>query len=835
MGNLLDQAKEYAAAGLSIIPIDHRTKKPLGSWKEYQSRQADDRELESWFRSVRVKALAAVCGEVSGRLCVLDFDVSGFHELWREEAGELADGLPVQQTGGGGYQVFFRCPDPGKNVQLAWAPNEAEPSGREVAIETRAEGGYVLVPPSKHPSGATYRWISGGPESIPMISQARADALFAAARKLDAAPYTRQELEAQEKRAREAKPRPRPGLNGQGSVIDAFNKRHSIEEMLERYGYTRKGSRYIRPGGKNPLAVIIGGKSFHHSSDDPLKNGHLVDPFDVYCCFEHSGSLTDAVKAAAGDLGVKQHGRRKTGKGNSGEPSPLPSSTGKAPHENTESADERIFWAIKMIGKREPRPELEIQHDRLRKALCGYGFSKYFPAGQQESIFLRLGEHVAERVSPEIVRDSVLRFVEGLPYELPGCGEHFIHRDQLLEILVRGAHIYFAPSVLQCIPPVEPAFVKDTRDKSMFFFQNGFVEVTRDGNCFLPYSDLNGVVWKDQQIKREYHPSDMRDGVFSRFVYLVCGQDERRFLALRTAIGYLLFRYKDPSAARAVVLVDELVSEEANGRSGKSLLAGALGKMRNVLTIDGRMVNVQNQFSFQALELDTDVVVLDDIPKRFPFEQLFHVITGDLEFERKGKQRIILPFADAPKFLITTNFTIPDTGRSAEDRRVEYEFHPYFSPEHTPRDEFGHVLFEQWDDAEWDRFHDFMLECVTLYFTHGLIEPRAVNLNLRKLLQVTSKEFVEWMDRRNQDGELLGRWLIKSALFNDFCREYEDYSKQHERGKFAQHTFSKWLSAYAKYCGLTSDDKYSWDNGRSERAVWFEKSSHSPTFSHSEK
>lgn len=112
------------------------------------------------------------------------------------------------------------------------------------------------------------------------------------------------------------------------------------------------------------------------------------------------------------------------------------------------------------------------------------------------------------------------------------------------------------------------------------------------------------------------------------------------------------------------MLLDEKIADEPEGRTGKSLLAEALGRMRNVLVIDGKMVNVTNQFSFQALELDTDIVVLDDIPKRFPFEQLFHMITGDLEFERKGKQRIILPFAEAPKFAITTNHTIADTGGS---------------------------------------------------------------------------------------------------------------------------------------------------------------------------
>ncbi len=309
--SLVKAAEAYVRAGCSVIPIDHRTKRPKGEWKEYQSRRPEPRELKSWF-GASVKALAIPCGRVSGGLLVLDFDVEGFYGAWTEAAGELADGLPVQRTGGGGYQVFLRCPDPGRNAQLAWSPKEDEISGREIAIETRAEGGYVVAPPSLHPSGGMYVWLNQDARDfvIPEVSQARADALLEAARKLDKAPYTRQELAAQEARARAARPRQRSG-GDDVSVIDAYNARNGIEETLERYGYTRRGSRYVRPGGSSPLTVVIDGKSFHHSSDDPLKTGHLVDPFEVFCYYEHGGDPKAAVKAAADALGLTQSGGRK--------------------------------------------------------------------------------------------------------------------------------------------------------------------------------------------------------------------------------------------------------------------------------------------------------------------------------------------------------------------------------------------------------------------------------------------------------------------------------------------------------------------------------------------
>jgi hypothetical protein len=647
-----------------------------------------------------------------------------------------------------------------------------------------------------------------------------------------------EEIERQ-KAMKNAKPRER--AQKQGSVIEGFNRAHSIEEMLEKHGYTRRGNRYVRPGGSSPSVQINGGKSFHHSSSDPLHGEHLVDPFDVYCALEHGGSIIDAVREAAEALGcgykdqsrsphLRARGKKKApGRDTSGAegenpdggpPAPGPPYSGESQTVRAQE-DERFFWYVRWVGQKKTRAVLDIRHDLLLEHLGGEGYSKIYSPGQQESIFVRMGEHVAERVSAEMMRDTVMRYVEALPDWLPGCGDEHMHRDRLREHLVRGANVYFAPPPLQCIAPVEPRFVRDTRDAVYFFYTNGYREITRDGDAFLPYSDLDGVIWRNQQIPRDYLAADLAPGEMQRFVELICHEDAERVTALRTALGYLLSRHKNPACAKAVVLLDEKIADDPDGRSGKSLLASALGHMRNVLTIDGKMVNVTNQFSFQALELDTDIMVLDDIPRRFPFEQLFHMITGDLEFERKGKQRIIMPFSDAPKFLLTTNYTITDSGGSSEDRRVEYELHPHFSPSYRPVDEFGHVLFDDWDAAEWARFDDYMAGCVILYLAKGLINAKAVNSDKRKLLQATSKDFVEWMGIKADANEIFGDWKVKDALYNEFTGAYADWKKMEDRGKFSRHAFSRWLAAYARFTGLVYDEAVKWFDGKAMRAVQF--------------
>jgi len=203
-----DAALAALAGGVSVIPTSKRSKQPVcnllpllsdgktgklkPSWNPFREEAADEPTVRGWFEK-GVASYAAVAGKVSGGLLVIDFDEPSFYAAWRAAAGELAAGLVVQRTGGGGYQLLLRCPNPGENQKLAWVPDEAEDTGRRIAIETRGEGGYAVLAPSLHPSGKRYELLEGDFADVPAVSQARADALLAAARKLDEAPFTKQE------------------------------------------------------------------------------------------------------------------------------------------------------------------------------------------------------------------------------------------------------------------------------------------------------------------------------------------------------------------------------------------------------------------------------------------------------------------------------------------------------------------------------------------------------------------------------------------------------------------------------------------------------------------
>ena len=127
---------------------------PLVAWRDYQDRLPTHREVETWFGRWPDANIGIVTGQISN-LIVLDIDPrhGGDESLDRLalRSGRLPPTLTVQ-TGGGGRHFYF----------TALAEPAALPSRVALApgIDVRAEGGLVVAPPSVHPSGRRYRWVS---------------------------------------------------------------------------------------------------------------------------------------------------------------------------------------------------------------------------------------------------------------------------------------------------------------------------------------------------------------------------------------------------------------------------------------------------------------------------------------------------------------------------------------------------------------------------------------------------------------------------------------------------------------------------------------------------
>jgi hypothetical protein len=270
------------------------------------------------------------------------------------------------------------------------------------------------------------------------------------------------------------------------------------------------------------------------------------------------------------------------------------------------------------------------------------------------------------------------------------------------------------------------------------------VKITKDTIEPIDYLDLGGYVWKDHIIQRKFKICDERRCDYSVFIRNICGNEDSRVKTMESTIGYMMHGYKNLSYCPAIILNDEVISDNPEGGTGKGLFMNALSRMKKLVVIDGKAFAFEKSFPYQLVSADTQLLCFDDVKKHFDFERLFSVVTEGLTLEKKNKDAIKIPFSKSPKIAITTNYAIKGTGNSFERRKWEIELHQHYSKNYTPLDEFGKHFFADWDEEEWCLFDNYMVYCLQDYLETGLVKSKFVNLKIRQLSAETTHDFIEW-------------------------------------------------------------------------------------------
>jgi putative DNA primase/helicase len=148
-GNVLMDALVYAGMGWKVFPVD-RNKRPLiKDWPNAATSDPD--QIRAWFTRFARANIGVATGRRSD-LFVVDIDKrdAGGPEEWEGLLYHYGETVTMtSRTGGGGFHLFFTAP-----------PCELGNSAGKLAlgIDTRGDGGYVVVPPSVHESGDRYEW-----------------------------------------------------------------------------------------------------------------------------------------------------------------------------------------------------------------------------------------------------------------------------------------------------------------------------------------------------------------------------------------------------------------------------------------------------------------------------------------------------------------------------------------------------------------------------------------------------------------------------------------------------------------------------------------------------
>jgi hypothetical protein len=149
MKSLLDYALAYAHLGWSVLPLQTKEKKSRIKWEKFQKEKATDDQIKRWWKKWPDANIGLATGFVSD-LIVMDVDSLIGRENYTAAFCELHSTI-TQTTGKrGALQLLFKHPRDQKYQNMV---------GLFTDVDVRADGGYIVAPPSIHPNGTEYKWV----------------------------------------------------------------------------------------------------------------------------------------------------------------------------------------------------------------------------------------------------------------------------------------------------------------------------------------------------------------------------------------------------------------------------------------------------------------------------------------------------------------------------------------------------------------------------------------------------------------------------------------------------------------------------------------------------
>ena len=278
-----------AIGALPLPAATDGTKRPgVKTWRNLQNpdNRPTPEQLDQLWRT-DTDGIGIICGRASGNIEMLELEGAAVAEGWmqrlhdaftdhaQEELWQRLVGGYMEFTPTGGIHIYYRIDgDVHGNTKLASRPTttdeQAQHPGQRtrVMIETRGEGGWSIVAPSRgrtHPTGAAWTALPDrSPQQIATFTTDERDTIHAMCRLLDEAPAT-----ASSPVVPATSPRPTIPAEDRLRPGDDFNARASWADILQPHGWTidhtQGGTTYwIRPGKKRGQGVSA---TTGHSTD----------------------------------------------------------------------------------------------------------------------------------------------------------------------------------------------------------------------------------------------------------------------------------------------------------------------------------------------------------------------------------------------------------------------------------------------------------------------------------------------------------------------------------------------------------------------------------------
>jgi hypothetical protein len=436
--------------------------------------------------------------------------------------------------------------------------------------------------------------------------------------------------------------------------------------------------------------------------------------------------------------------------------------------------DVTAFWSINDKGR------VVIDPKQFLHFISANGFGIYRQhKGDKKWSFVQVTNMIVDVVDVMDIKQHILKYVED-------------HAPEPVFAELQMKNRFFENTFLNALPILDVEQIKDNKESSFVFFEEFYYEIFGDRAEKHDYVDLKGRhIWRSQMSKKNITElCDYKDHDFNKFVFNATGKNVEKYNDARTALGYLMHTYKKRRLAKLVYACDQSIGEldgMANGGTGKNLFFESMKFVRSIVDLDGKDFDKRDKFKFQTVQDDTQMVSIDDYEGNI--KELFTRVTGHFEVERKGLDKVVMSFDDAPKMMVSSNTSPSGFSSSFHRRLYMVEFSDHYNSDHTPADEFGDRDFfsDDWDQNDYNCLFSFLFGCIQEYLSKGLrVHEVSEGAKLKQAVMNTGFDFAEYMSGYDIDEFINGRVL------------YDRYVKGTGDGLLLQEFYSK----LRKLCGI---------------------------------
>lgn len=524
-----------------------------------------------------------------------------------------------------------------------------------------------------------------------------------------------------------------------------FNKEGDIHSVLRDAGYefvgaSEIGERYRRPNydGNNEYTLVVFRDTRivqNHSSNDPNFSVGAFNPSAVFTQLVCGGDWKKSTKALR-DLGFVRYSQTIKNIFESSERKKERAEKRAEKKKEIQKEEELeiwdsehydiparlpIFWTFS--DKKRLKPE--IDQDRLATV-----FSKELNIWRCQEVrgdiegLIQIRE---DRIISEVDKDNLFSIMKNFLIDcFDGDEDNIFYRKLINQVNQRI--LFRAKAFILNIPELTGIdFKRDESDKIYLFFRDVVAKITANKVIKIPYSDIDGYIWESDIIDRDF-PSitDHTKTDFFKYASNVSNNEEWRLKCLMTAHGYLIHSFKVASNAKAVVLIDEKLTEDleaAHGGTGKSLSAQLVSLYRShVYVKGGDFLGSQSQFKYTNVSTNTKILWIDEIPRQgLDASEFYNEITNEFSVTRKNKDPYVIPFHQSPKFVVSTNR--PFKGQSDSDMRRQniIEFSTHYSKDYGVSADFKYDFFSPSSPEHfWEGCDAYIIACAKRYLKEGL-------------------------------------------------------------------------------------------------------------------